>query len=176
MRRLMIIGAGGAGKSTLARRVGERTGLPVVHLDALYWHPGWVPTPTAEWEARVRALVAEEAWVMDGNYGGTMDIRLARADTVVFLDLPRLTSTLRIVWRSLRFRGRTRPDMTPGCPERLTPEFVRWVWDYGRTRRPGILARLAALPPDRRVVILRSAAEVERWLASLGPAGDRTRR
>ena len=167
MRRVMIIGAGGAGKSTLARRVGERTGLPVVHLDACYWRAGWVETPADEWRERVRALAAEDAWVMDGNYGGSMDLRLARADTVVFLDLPRLTMVARILGRWLRFRGRTRPDMAPGCPEQMSWEFVRWVWEYPRTRRLGILERLAALPPERRVVVLRSAAEVERWVASL---------
>jgi adenylate kinase family enzyme len=163
----MIVGAGGAGKSTLARRVGERTGLPVVHLDACYWRAGWVETPADAWRERVRALAAEDAWVMDGNYGGSMEVRLARADTVVFLDLPRMTMIARILRRWLRYRGRTRPDMAPGCPERMSWEFVRWVWEYPRTRRPAVLARLAALPPDRRVVVLRSAAEVERWVASL---------
>lgn len=132
----MIVGAGGTGKSTLARRIGAITGLPVIHLDAEYWGSGWVPMPEVEWQQRVRDLAARDAWVMDGNYGGTMDERLARADTVVFLDLPRLVATAGILRRWLAHRGRTRPDMTPGCPERMQFEFVRWVWDYNRTRRP----------------------------------------
>ena len=170
MRRVLVIGSGGAGKSTLAARVGARLGLPVVHLDALYWRPGWVPTPAGEWRERVAALAAGEAWVMDGNYGGTLDLRLAACDTAVFLDLPRLLCAARVVRRWLRYAGRARPDMAPGCPERLSLEFLRWVWDYPRTRRPDVLRRLAALPPDRRAVVLRSPAAVSRFLGALPPA------
>lgn len=175
MRRVMIVGAGGTGKSTLARRIGAIAGLPVIHLDAEYWRAGWVPTPDAEWEPRVRELAARDAWVMDGNYGGTMDVRLARADTVVFLDLPRRVAIAGILRRWLAHRGRTRPDMTPGCPERMRLEFVRWVWGYNRTRRPQVLARLATLPPER-VVVLASRAATARWVAALertyGVTGD----
>ena len=169
MRRVLVIGSGGAGKSTLAARIGERTGLPVVHLDALYWHAGWRPTPPDEWAARVDALVAREAWVIDGNYSRTLDARLAACDTVVFLDLPRLVCAARVVRRWIRYRGRARPDMAPGCDERLTAEFLRWIWDYPRLRRPGILRRLAA--PGRRAVVLRSRRDVERFVAGLTTGG-----
>ena len=167
MQRVMIIGAGGAGKSTLARQVGARTGLPVIHLDAEYWHAGWVPTPDVEWRARVSALAGGERWVMDGNYGGTLDLRLARADTVVFLDLSRRATMWGVLRRWLAHRGRTRPDMAPGCPEQMSWEFLRWVWEYPRTRRPQMLRRLGELPPGTRPVVLRSRAEVARWLATL---------
>ncbi|MEM6646980.1 MAG: hypothetical protein AAF730_12090 [Bacteroidota bacterium] len=85
MRRVIIIGSGGSGKSTLAKRLGEQLSLPVIHLDAHYWNPGWVETPPDAWAAKVDTLIKGEAWVMDGNYGGTMDARIARADTVIFL-------------------------------------------------------------------------------------------
>jgi adenylate kinase family enzyme len=163
----MIIGSGGAGKSTLAARVGARTGLPVVHLDARHWRPGWVAPPEADWRREVAALAAEPAWVMDGNFGGTLDLRLAAADTVVFLDLPRLVCVWRVLRRVARYAGRSRPDMAPGCPERFDREFLRWVWEYPARRRPGVLRRLAALPPATRVVRLRSQREVERWLDAL---------
>lgn len=169
-----MIGSGGAGKSTLAARLGERLGLPVVHLDARYWRPGWAPTPEPEWRATVARLAAADAWVVDGNYGGTLDLRLARCDAVVFLDLPRWLCVARVLRRALRYAGRTRPDMAPGCPERLTWEFVRWVWDYPRTRRPDILRRLAELAPGTRVTVLRSRAAVARFLAGLGPDNTTT--
>ena len=163
MRRVLVIGSGGAGKSTFAARLGAKTGLPVVHLDACYWHAGWVPTPKDEWARAVDAMTAEDAWVMDGNYGGTLDRRLAACDTVVFLDLPRSLCLWRVLRRALRYRGRTRPDMATGCPERLTWEFVRWIWEYPRTRRPEILRRLTQLAPRQQAVILRSRREVERF-------------
>ena len=170
MRRVLVIGSGGAGKSTFAARLGAATGLPVIHLDACYWRAGWDPMPKDEWTRTVDALAARDAWVMDGNYGGTLERRLAACDTVVFLDLPRLVCLWRVTRRALRYRGRTRPDMAPECPERLTWEFVRWVWDYPRTRRPGILRRLADLAGTKRVVILESTRDVERFLRAAPPA------
>jgi len=170
-RRILIIGSGGAGKSTLAARVGERTGLPVVHLDVLYWRPGWVATPNAEWDRTIAGLLARPAWVMDGNYSRTLDQRLAACDTVVFLDLPRLVCLWRIVKRRLRFHRRTRPDMAGGCEERLTWQFARWVWDYPRRTRGRVLDKLrSAEAAGTSVLVLRSDREVERFVAGL-PAG-----
>ncbi|MEM8557749.1 MAG: DNA topology modulation protein [Bacteroidota bacterium] len=170
MRRVLVIGSGGAGKSTVATEMGERLGLPVVHLDRLYWQPGWVETPKAEWKSVVQQLLQRETWVMDGNYGGTLDARLAAADTVVFLDLPRWLCLWRVVKRRLQYRGRTRPDMTDGCPERLTGEFIHWVWTYRAERRPQILQKLHAVKHDKQVVILQSRQQVGRFLSTLPSA------
>jgi adenylate kinase family enzyme len=172
MRRVLVIGSGGAGKSTFASRLGERTGLPVVHLDSLYWRSGWSETPKEEWRAVVSELLQRDAWVMDGNYGGTLDARITSSDTVVFLDLPRVVCLWRVVRRWLRYRGRARPDMAPGCNERLTLEFLWWIWEYPVTRRPAIMSRLAALGEEQRVVVLRSQAEVDRFLEGHAAAGD----
>src|SRR5262245_11527403 len=106
MQRVLVIGSGGAGKSTFATRLGAATGLPVVHLDARYWRPGWVPTPKQEWTRAIDEISARDAWIMDGNYGGTLDRRLAACDTVLFLDLPRVVCLRRVLWRSLRYWGR----------------------------------------------------------------------
>ncbi|MBL0172084.1 MAG: DNA topology modulation protein [Gemmatimonadaceae bacterium] len=170
MRRVLIIGSGGAGKSTVATQLGTKLGIPVIHLDAHYWHPGWIATPPSEWRLRVAELVARDVWVMDGNYGGTMVQRLAACDTVVFLDLPRVVCLWRLVRRALRYAGRSRPDMTPGCPERLSWEFVWWVWTYPSRRRPQVLQRLAALPTTTQVVLLRSSREVDAFMSAVLPA------
>ena len=164
-----MIGSGGAGKSTLAARLAERLSLPLIGLDALYWKPGWVATPPDEWAKLVAELADKEAWVMDGNYGATLDVRLARADAVVFLDLPRLVCLWRIVARAIRHWGRARPDMPPGCPERLSWEFIVWVWGYPVRRRPEILARLDALRDQKQIFILSSRREVSRFLALAFP-------
>lgn len=168
MRKVLVIGSGGSGKSTLAQQLGERTGLPVIHLDSLFWRAGWQEPPRDEWAARVDELVRGDGWIMDGNYGGTLERRLAVCDTVIFLDLPRALCLWRIISRGLRYRGRTRPDMAEGCNEQLTWEFVRWVWGYPRTRRPGVLKKLGELSEGQKVYVLRSRREVRRFLESLG--------
>jgi adenylate kinase family enzyme len=104
---------------------------------------------------------------MDGNYGRTLPKRLAAADTVVFLDLPRLVCTWRILKRRFSHLGQTRSDVAPGCPERMTWEFVHWVWTYRSRRRPGILRQLQALSRDKRVFVLKNPSEVSRFLANL---------
>lgn len=166
MERILVIGSGGSGKTTLARVVADRLRLPLVHLDALYWRPGWVPTPRDEWERVVEGLIAQPRWVMDGNYGATLDMRLAACDAVVFVDMPRPLCLWRILKRRVRHWGRSRPDVAPGCPERVTWEFVRWVWTYPKRRRAGILERLRGLT-GRRVFVLSSPREVERFVAAL---------
>ncbi len=169
MERVLVIGAGGSGKTTVARTIAQRLGLPLIHLDAHYWRPGWIPTPPDEWRGVVAELVARPRWVMDGNYGGTLDMRLAACDSIVFLDLPRWVCLWRVLKRSARYRGRTRPDVAPGCPERLTWEFVRWVWTYPKRRRGPALERLRTIT-GRRVVILSSRRDVQRFLATLPAA------
>jgi adenylate kinase family enzyme len=171
MHRIVVVGPGGAGKSVLAREMGERLRLPVIHLDAHYWRPGWVPTPKEEWKAKVRDLLAGERWIMDGNYGGTAELRMAAADTIVFLDFPRHISIARVVRRRLQHRRRTRPDMGAGCDEQLTWEFLRFLWRYPRDGRRRIVAAMESHGARARHVVLRSPREVERFLASLGGDG-----
>ncbi len=158
----------------LASRLAERTGLPLIHLDALYWRAGWRETPAQEWEETVDQLVRQEAWVMDGNYGGTLDRRLHAADTVIFLDLPRWTCLSRVVKRRVQFHGRSRPDMAEGCSERLSWEFLRWIWNYPKDRRPALLRKLAEHARRKNVTVLRSPRAVERFLESLpgGPSNQ----
>lgn len=169
IKRVAIIGSGGAGKTTLARALGAKTGIPVVHLDRLYWRAGWVPTPHETWLERQRAVLEQECWIIDGNYGSTLALRLGAADTVIFLDTPRLRCLWRVFKRRLTYANQTRPDMSEGNPERLTGEFLRYVWSYPRTRRPAILQKLAGLR-NTRVVQLRSDANIARFLKALGPA------
>jgi adenylate kinase family enzyme len=166
VQRVAILGSGGAGKSTVATALGQRTGLPVVHLDPLYWAPGWVARPPEEFQAALLAAVAGDSWILDGNvlWGDADDPRFARADTVVFLDLPRRTCLWRATKRRLRYRGELRPDLPAGCPEAFDLSFYRWMWSFPRQVRPRVLAVLAGLGPEAEVHHLRSAAEVRRFL------------
>ncbi len=169
MKRIMIIGSGGAGKSTLARTLHHRLGLPLVHLDQHFWKPNWVEIDRTEWQTINRQLVAEENWIIDGNYGSTMEMRLERADTVIFLDYPTGIRLWRVWKRWWRYRGKARPDITEDCPETLTMEFLWYILRYRRTRTPGILQKLQALPAETHVYVLRSDQAVRDFLTSLNP-------
>lgn len=169
MKRVAVIGSAGSGKSTLAVELGRRTGLPVIHLDRLFWGPGWTPTADVEWEAVNHDLAAREAWIIDGNYSRTMAIRLERADTIVFLDRPRLACLWNVTRRWLAHRGRSRPDMGADLREKLDLELVRLVWGFPTRSRPGILERLAALPSGTMVVHLTSPRAAGDWLTGIGP-------
>jgi adenylate kinase family enzyme len=167
MRKVLVIGPGGAGKSTLANRLGELLNLEVLHLDKLYWRAGWIETPKPEWLETVRELLRRDAWIMDGNYSGTLDLRFQACDTVIFLDMPRRLCIWRVFKRAMIYRTRSRPDMAEGCPERLTLEFVLWIWNYSQRTRPKI-ARLLESTTEKRIIWLRSRSEVERCLEKLG--------
>jgi len=166
VQRIVVIGCGGAGKSTLSRQIGERLNLPVLHLDAHYWQPGWIEPSRAAWTHTLASLTARDAWVMDGNYTGTLAQRLAACGSVVFLDISRWRCLWRVARRGLSYRGRSRPDLADGCPERLEWAFFRWIWQFPRQTRPRLEAVLAQAE-GKRLIRLRSPREVRaflRWL------------
>jgi adenylate kinase family enzyme len=166
-QRIMIVGPAGSGKSTLARNLGAVLDLPVIHLDAHYWLPGWVAPPLDVWRERVRQLVRAETWILDGNYSDTFDLRLAVADTIFFLDIPRHICLGRVIVRMLRSFGRVRSDVAPGCRERLDGAFLRWVWTYPSQRRPAMVRRLEDVEGHLQVIWLRNASEVRTLLRTL---------
>lgn len=153
-KRILILGPSGAGKSTLARQIGERIGIPVVHLDALYWNPGWVAVEREQFRNRVAEGAAQETWVIDGNYGSHLDLRLPRTEAVIWLDLPRYVYFPRALWRSIRHYGRERGDVGPGCPERVDLSFlIGWVWTYPARTRARHAALMADLPAGIRSIV-----------------------
>lgn len=159
----MIIGSGGAGKSTLAKQLGEKLGLPVYHLDVYYWNPGWVPTSNEEWDLFLEELVKNDSWIIDGNYGRTYDIRMRRADIIILLDYSRWLTIFRVIKRRMMYHGKTRPDMNKGCPEALDLDFLKWVWNFRKTRIPGIMEKLHHYK-DKRIIILKSPKEARSFL------------
>lgn len=167
MKKIVLIGSGGSGKSTLARKLGEKLDIEVHHLDALFWKRNWVPTPKDEQKRIQMDLVEREQWIIDGNYNGTMDLRLNAADTIIFLDFNRVLCTCRVLKRMIQYRNRKRPDMGEGVKERFDPGFIRWVWKYPERNRPIVMEKLKKLPADRTITILRSPKEVRQFLENL---------
>jgi len=172
MQRIVILGNGGSGKSTLARLLGERLNLPMVHLDRLFWEPGWAEPDAEQFRERVREAVAGDAWVCEGNYARrTFDLRLPRADLVIWLDTPRLTCFMRVLLRLLR--NQPRPDRAEGCDEKLDLEFLKLVWTFDRGYRQGIEAVRLKVGPQVPVLHLRGKREVRAFPEGLPTAkGD----
>ncbi|PZD74806.1 hypothetical protein C1752_00628 [Acaryochloris thomasi RCC1774] len=165
--KIAVIGCCGAGKSTLARRLGKTLSLPVLHLDAYYWQSGWIETPEPQWREIVTDLVEGQAWIMDGNYSSTFDIRFSAVETIIWLDFPRWLCLGQVLKRIWRYRGRTRADMAAGCPERFDWDFLRWVWDFPKRSRPKILEALDRYAEGRQVIVLRHPSDVRRFLSEI---------
>ena len=174
LRRVMVVGGPCAGKSTFARRLGAITGLPVRHIDLIHWLPGWVERTRPEKIAMVRAVEAEDRWILEGGLSETYPDRAARADLVVFLDLPMVFRLGRMARRRVQYaRGQRRPDLPADCPERINWEFVRWIVTTARRNRRRHLDLIAAQPAGKGVH-LEGRRAAEQWLAALGETFART--
>jgi len=153
VRRVVILGRGGAGKSVLASQLSSLTGIPAIELDSVFWQQGAVPTLAEEWAARQRDLVARKTWILDGDlgpYDSGLSARLAVADTIIVLDF----GFVRCAWRTLR-RGREQA------------EYWRWVWSYRRRSLPRLRVAIVAQLPRADVHVLRNPAMVRRFLADV---------
>ncbi|MEU9454482.1 hypothetical protein [Streptomyces sp. NPDC048277] len=152
MRRVVILGRGGAGKSTLATTLGTVTGLPVIELDRHFWGPNLEAASPDQWAAVQGELVRTDQWIMDGDLGpyDVLDIRLRRADTVLLLDY----SFPRCAWQALR-RSRERGD------------FWLWVWSWRRRNRPLLLKAITAHAPDAQLHVLRNPRATARFMAQV---------
>jgi adenylate kinase family enzyme len=167
MRRIVIIGPLGAGKSTLAVELGRILEIPVHHLDTLYWGDTWTAPSPAEWDGLLDRLVAGDSWIIDGNFSSSLPRRLAAADTVVYLDAPRLTSAVQATKRRLFHRWRPGPGVAGGARPMFNAQLFRWIWVYRRETRPQLFEQLAAPPVAGKTVFLRNRRDVRRFLASV---------
>lgn len=171
IRRVMIIGQPGSGKSTLARLLGEATGLPVKHVDHIHWMPGWQERDSAEKARLCREIHAREHWIFEGGHSVTWPERLARADLLIWLDVPLAVRAFRVARRTLRDYGRTRPDLPENCPERFDGEFWRWIWQTRRSGRANCRMCAEAAAGSTPVLHLRRLAHVNRYVGACAAEG-----
>ena len=166
MERILIIGCSGSGKTTLARELGEKLDLTVVHLDRLWWTAGWKHVSQEEFDSRLAMALNMDRWIIDGNYSRTMDQRLQKCDTIIYLDFGRWQCLWGAVSRYLRNLGKTRPDMAKGCPERLDWDHLKYIWNYNKNNR---VRNYTWIGKSRhaKTVVLKNRKEVRRFLNRL---------
>ena len=167
MERILIIGCPGAGKTTLARQLGEKLGLPVVHLDSIFWSPGnWEHLDQKAFDAALLAELEKSQWIIEGNYDRTLPLRLSYCDDVIWLDYSRGVCMRRWLKRMITNWNYVRPDMAPGCLERFEWDFAKFIWTFNQEHR-NKYEHLFAACPDKKLYRFRSPRQLKKFLKTL---------
>jgi len=167
MKKIAIIGNPGAGKSTLARQLSVLSGIPVFHLDAIFWKPGWQSISREELIRKTTQILEEQnSWIIDGNYGATMNVRLQQADTIIFLHYKTTTCLYSIIKRRIQYHKQTRPDMGKDCPEKLDWEFFQYVKKFNRKKVPILYEKLSKLE-NKHILIFKTRKDLKKYLIKL---------
>jgi adenylate kinase family enzyme len=164
--KVLILGCCGAGKSTFASKLHTLVDIPLIHLDQEYWRGSWEPTPDKEWESKVKMLIKRPSWIMDGNYGRTIDIRIKEADTIIFLKYSTLKCMFRVLKRIWQYHGKSRPDMPEQCRERFNLPFLHYVAVFNLVKTPKLIAKLNALP-DKNIYIFKNDLDADQFLINI---------
>ena len=167
MKRVMVVGGPGSGKSTFAFALGDITGLPVFHTDRIFHLPGWIQRDRSETITLAGEIEAKAQWVFEGGVSATYANRCARADTIIWLDLPVTLRLRRIVKRWRQYRGQTRPEMADGCPEQLAPDFLAFIIRTRNSAREPIAQAIADAPhlTVHHIRTAKGADTLLEWLA-----------
>ncbi|MCA3601703.1 MAG: DNA topology modulation protein [Methylobacterium sp.] len=169
---MLIWGCSGSGKSTFARALCRITGLDHVSIDAHFWQSGWVESDRVEFRARMAPILARENWVLDGNYITALEgAQILRATHIFFFDLPRWRALTGVAGRIIKGYGRVRPEMAPGCPEKIDYKFLIYVWTFRSRQHPKIFAAFEKLRADQRLQIFRSRNDAEAALDRIAREG-----
>lgn len=165
-RRIMIIGSPGSGKSTFARKLADISGIPLIHLDKEFWNYGWVETSKEEWVKKQVRLVEGEKWIIDGNYGGTMDLRVEKADTIICFQLNRIVCILSYLKRVITNINKVRPDMPEGCEEKFDFEFMKYIWNFPEASGKRNIEKLMAVK-GKKIIVFKNRGEVNRYIKQI---------
>lgn len=167
MKRVVVLGSPGSGKSTFSRRLHKLTKLPLIHLDLYYHQSEYDYINNREpWIERVKSLMSSDVWIIDGNYQSTIPIRCKGADTIILFDLPRRLCLYRIFKRRIHFHNKRREDMPSEWVEKIDPSFIKFVWDFNKNKLPLIKEVLKGID-DKEIIIFKKPADAERFLAGI---------
>ena len=166
MQRIMILGSSGSGKSTLARQLSGITGIPAFYMDGLRFTENWVLIPKDEFRAKQSDIVSKESWIFEGNTLSTLEQRIDRADTIVFIDYNRFFCIYRIVKRRVQIRKKPRLELPQGCKDKIDREFLSWVWNYPKRSRPKIIKAIYA--SGKTIYHLKTRKQVREFILLVG--------
>jgi adenylate kinase family enzyme len=166
MRKILILGGSGAGKSTLAKNLGSILNIPVYHLDAIHWQPGWQPLDRESFITKQSKILEKERWIIDWNYSATIDSRLHPADTIILLHYRTIRYLYGIIKRRIQYHNKTRTDMGKDCPEKIDWEFFNWVMRFNQNQTPLIYQKLNQFQ-DKTILIFHSPSQLEQFLMQL---------
>ena len=170
MNRVMVIGGNGSGKTTFSKEFARITGLPLTHLDRLYWRDNWERVSREEFDAALGEVLDTPRWVIDGNFTRTIPRRMEYADTVIWFDFPVILCFFGTVERFIKNYGKSRDDMGGYCPERLDKEkldFFFSTFRFNKINRPKIRAALKE-NPDVTLIVFHNRRQAEKYLKTLG--------
>lgn len=163
MKKVLIIGTNGSGKTTFARKLAEKTSLPLVHLDKLYWRDNWTHATNEEFDILLEEALKNDSWIIDGNISRTLPRRLECCDTVIYFDFPAAVCVFGALERSIKNYGKSRSDMGGYCPEKLNFRFLKSVLLFNKNNRKRFESMLAAAP-EINLITLHSRKEAEMLL------------
>lgn len=164
MKKIMVIGSPGAGKSTFAFKLSEKTHIELFHIDKLFWKPNWIHISTDELQEKLKEIMALDSWIIDGNYSGTMEMRLREADTVIWLNYSIITCLYGIIKRKFMYKSKARPDITDGCKENLNWEFFKFVITFHLCQKKKTHKILDGYSQQNRVIIFKKRKDANKFL------------
>jgi len=164
MRRILVIGCPGGGKTTFASKLGERLSIPVHHLDKYFWRENWTPAPQDEFRGILHTLMQEPRWIIDGNYARTIDVRIPFADTIILFDFSKILNLWRSLKRFFQNLGRVRPDMGGGNKERLEWKHTKFIITFPRK---AFAEKVATLAKGKNLIVLHNPREAQDFLNGL---------
>ena len=169
----MIVGQTGSGKSTLARELGKLLELPVIHIDLIHWEAGWIERSGPEKDWLCAEVHARDSWIFEGGRSSTWQERLQRANVLIWLDVPLSIRAWRIFRRTLRYRGRSRPDLPEGCPERFNWAFTKWIWDSRKSAKHKMQVLFESASPEMGKYHLKNQRQIDELMATLNTMQSR---